>query len=179
LFKWGREVMALQPAPERQAEAYRFRIPELILAPLLALVLQAYLPLYFPLATLLNLPLLVVIYFALARRSPVVGIIAGALIGIAQDSLSRDPIGLFAITNTCIGYVTSSVSSRMDSDNPGVRLISIFLLSYLYAICVYLFSFALGDAIELVPGRTLAGALVNAVAGVLLFQLLDRFRKPA
>lgn len=171
--------MAVSSAPDRGADAYRFRIPELILVPLFALVVQAYLPLYFPYASLLDLPLLVVIYFALTRRSPIAGILAGALIGIAQDSLSRDPIGLFAITNTVIGYASSSVSGRMDSENPGVRLLTVFLLCYLYALCVYVFSFALGDTIELAPGRTLVAALVNSVIGVLLFSVLDRFRKPA
>ena len=171
--------MALESISPRHAEVYHFRLPALILVPLFALVLQAYLPLYFNFATLLNLPLLVVIYFALSLRSPVAGLLAGALMGVAQDSLSRDPIGLFGISDTVIGFVTPFVSGRVDTESHGIRLLTIFILYYLHSVCFYLLASVLpGEAPELMVGRNLLAAVVNALSGVVLFELLDRFRKP-
>ena len=173
------EIVALQSISPRQAEVYHFRLPALILVPLFALVLQAYLPLYFNFATILNLPLLVVIYFALSRRSPSAGLLAGALMGVAQDSLSRDPIGLFGISDTVIGFVTPFVSARVDTESPGIRMLTIFILYYLHTVCFYLLALVFaGEGNELLLGKNLVAAVVNALSGVVIFTLLDRFRKP-
>lgn len=179
-MRWGRKIAGLQSEPPRRAEVYRFPIGMLILVPLIALVLQAYLPLYFHSLSMLDLPLLVIIYFALARRSAAAGILGGALIGVAQDSLSRDPIGLFAISGTIVGFVASVVSSRMEVESPGVRLVLVCALYYLHFFTIYVLSIALlGKTMELSVGTTVASSLVNGVAGMLLYSLLDRFRRPA
>ena len=162
-----------------KVEIYRFHPLVLILTPLLALVLQSYLPLYLSFVNLLDLPLLVVIYFGLTRRSPIEGILTGALIGMAQDSLSRGPIGLLGSAKTVIGYVTSHVSVRFTVENPAVRSLTIFILYYLHFLVVYVVSaLLLGQPMGLTWNRVLA-ALVNTGVGVVLFQLLDRFRRPA
>src|SRR5579863_6407590 len=57
-----------------QVEVYRFSVPAAILAPLIAVFLQAFLPLRFHFFSIFDLPLLVVIFFAVARRSPVTGL---------------------------------------------------------------------------------------------------------
>src|SRR5437868_8624507 len=82
-------------------EVFRFSPVAAVLIPLLALFLQASLPLRFPFFAIFNLPLLVVIFFAVARRSPMAGTVTGCLIGLAQDSLAyqHQPIGLFGISN--------------------------------------------------------------------------------
>src|SRR3972149_813800 len=103
-------------APSRKADVYRFKLPTIILISLLALVLQTYLPLYLGFITILDLPLLVVIYFALTRRSPVPALLGGALIGMAQDSLARGPIGLFGGVKAVIGYITSSAGMRLATE---------------------------------------------------------------
>jgi rod shape-determining protein MreD len=160
-------------------EIYRFHPLVLILTPVLALVLQSYLPLYLSVVNLLDLPLLVVIYFGLTRRSPIEGLFTGALIGMAQDSLSRGPIGLLGSALSVIGYVTSYVSVRFAVENRGVRGLTIFILYYLHFLVVYVVSaLLLGQPLGLAWNRLLA-ALVNTGAGVILFEFLDRFRKPA
>lgn len=180
LTTWGRESVVLQSEAPRRAEVYRFHIAALILVPLLALVLQAYLPLYFQSVRMLNLPLLVVIYFALARRSPAAGLLAGAVIGLAQDSLSRDPIGLYAISGTVAGFVGSVISSRMETENSGLRLIIVIVLYYIHLFSLYALSVALLDQpMQLSFGTTVIASLVNGFTGMLLFKVLDRFRKPA
>src|SRR5581483_10395401 len=81
-----------------QIEVYRFSLPTAILVPLAALFLQAFVPLRFPAVGMLDLPLLVVIFFAVARRSQVSGLLTGAVIGLLQDSLTHQPIGLYGIS---------------------------------------------------------------------------------
>src|SRR5580698_2368530 len=84
-----------------QVEVYRFNIPVTIGVPLLALFVQAFLPLRFPrFAVYIDLPLLVTIFFAMARRNPIAGLFTGAVIGLAQDMLGHNPIGIYGIANT-------------------------------------------------------------------------------
>ena len=172
--------MALLTAPSREVEVYNLKLPVIILVPFFALILQAFLPLYLNFVTLLDLPLLVILYFALTRRSQVFGMLLGAVVGMAQDSLSRGPIGLFGTAKTVVGYVTSSVSTRVDTESLGVRFLTIFGFYCVHFIHVFLFeSLLLQRPVELALGSALMRALVNAFAGVLLFRLLDRFRESA
>lgn len=173
-------MVLFSPSARVKVEVYRFKLPVLILVPVFALALQAYLPLYLDAARFLDLPLLVVIYFGLVRRSPVSALIGGAFVGMAQDSLSRGPIGLFGAAKTVIGYVTSIVSTRLDSERPVIRFVIIFVLYWLQAVLVYVLgSVLLGQSVQIAAGGRLLAALVNGLVGVLLFLLLDRFREPA
>ena len=97
---------------------------------------------------------------------------------MAQDSLSRGPIGLLGSAKTVIGYVTSFMSGRFAVEHIGVRGIIIFVLYHLHSFLLYFFgTLMLSQPVALEwPARLLA-ALVNTLVGVLLFQLLDRFRK--
>jgi len=166
--------------PPSTVEIYHFNPLVLILAPLLALVIQTYLPLYVSAVNLLDLPLLVLIYFGLARRNAVEGIFGGAVIGMAQDALSRGPIGLLGSAKTVIGYVTSFISTRFAVENLGVRSITIFTLYYLHSFLLYFFgTLMLGQPMALGWAGRIVAALVNTVVGVVIFELLDRFRKPA
>jgi rod shape-determining protein MreD len=38
----------------------------------------------------------------------------GALVGLAQDSLSKNPLGMFGIVKTLVGYFAASVGVRLD-----------------------------------------------------------------
>jgi rod shape-determining protein MreD len=172
--------VVLGAGPTRKAEVYRFSFVAVSAAAFLALALQSYLPLHIPSVNLLDLPLLVVIYIALTRRDPVAALLAGALIGMAQDSLARGPIGLLGAVKTVIGYVTSSASVHLDTESSGIRLITLCILYALHFCLFYLLgAILLGQLIEWDSQARLIGMLVNALAGVLLFKVLDRFRKPA
>jgi rod shape-determining protein MreD len=83
-----------------QVEVYRFSIPATILIPLTAVFLQAWVPLRLPFFSIFDLPLLVTIGFATARRNPLVGLFTGGVIGIVQDALTHQPIGLYGISKT-------------------------------------------------------------------------------
>ena len=162
-----------------QVEVYRFSIPVTIGIPLLALFVQAFLPLRFPrFAVYFDLPLLVTIFFAMARRSPVAGLFTGAVIGLAQDMLGHNPIGIYGIAKTVVGYGASSLGVKLDVENAGARLL-VTLGFYLVHSAVY-FTVAHG-LVNMTqswswPRGILAG-LANAFLGVALFFLLDKFKQ--
>src|SRR5439155_306459 len=108
---------------ESHIEVYKFRTGAIPIATLLALVIQAWLPLHFTRAALLDLPLLVVIYLGLSRRNPSTGLLLGTAVGLMQDSLSGPtvPLGLFGIAKTVIGYLASSLGARLDTEHPAAR----------------------------------------------------------
>ena len=66
------------------------------------------------------------------RRSPVAGVFFGAGIGLAQDSLSDHPLGMFGIVKTLVGYFAASVSQRFDVENPVVRLVLGFFFFFFH-----------------------------------------------
>ena len=171
--------MERQSTLHRGTEVYRFRPVVLIVAPLTALALQFLLPVYFPLTDALELPLLLVIYYALVRHSAIAGIVAGAVMGLARDTMSRDPIGVFALTSTVAGYVTSVLGNRMQTEGSLIRFTIVFVLYYIhYFSHVALNVAVLGQETEFSLSRMFLASLVNASIGVIMFKLLDRFRKP-
>src|ERR1700740_859441 len=108
---------------ESHIEVHKFRTGAILIATLLALVFQAWFPLHFARMALLDLPLLVTIYFGLSRRNPSTGLLLGMAIGLLQDSLSGSsvPLGLYGIGKTVIGYLASSIGARLDTEHPAAR----------------------------------------------------------
>jgi len=162
-----------------QVEVYRFSIPVAIGVPLLALFLQAFVPLRFPrFAVYVDLPLLVTIFFAMARRNPIAGLFTGAVIGLAQDMLGHNPIGVYGIAKTIVGYGASSLGVRLDVENAGARFL-VTLGFYLVHSAVY---FTVANVLVNMTQHWsfwhgfLAG-LVNAFLGVLLYFFLDKFKQ--
>ncbi|MGA2812390.1 MAG: rod shape-determining protein MreD [Candidatus Acidiferrum sp.] len=167
---------------ESHIEVHKFHGGAIVGSLLVIFFLQAFLPKYFSQLAILDLPLLVTIYFGLSRRNPSTGLLLGMAIGLAQDSLSGPtvPIGLYGIAKTIIGYLASSIGARLDTEHPAAR----FALTILF--------FGLHQGILVLERRILLAqpevwftvrlgiaALINAVVGVLLFTLLDRLRKPS
>jgi len=96
---------------DRQIRASRLSIAALIIIPLAAILFQVYVPRFWHFMGYLELPLLVTVYFALMRRSPVAGVLYGAAIGLAQDSLSPQPLGMFGIVKTLVvGVLNAAVA---------------------------------------------------------------------
>src|ERR1700720_3307509 len=108
---------------ESHIEFHKFRGAAIIVATLLALGIQAAIPVHFSKAAILDLPLLVTIYFGLSRRNPSTGLLLGMVIGLLQDSLSGPtvPLGLYGIAKTIIGYLASSIGARLDTEHPAAR----------------------------------------------------------
>src|SRR6202023_2775514 len=104
-------------------EVHKFRGGTIAAATILALFLQTSVPVYFPKFSVLDLPLLLTIYFGLSRRNPSTGLLLGMMIGLLQDSLSGPtvPLGLNGIAKTVVGYLASSIGARLDTEHPAAR----------------------------------------------------------
>ena len=111
---------------QREGQVSRFRAWVMLAVPLAAVLFQVYVPLFFQFLGFLELPLLVVVYFALMRRNQISGLLLGAVVGLAQDSLSKNPLGMFGIVNTLVGYFAASVGLRLDVDHGFIRLLLSF-----------------------------------------------------
>jgi len=168
---------------ERGPDVYRFHPALLAWAVLLAVFLQSALPLYAPfpqLLALFELPFLVVVYFGFSRRNPSTGLLLGLGVGLLQDALSHNPIGLYGMAKTLVGFAASSLSSRVDTDPPAARLLLVFGFYFFHQVAYALVEqLLLARTAELVNLTVLEAALVNALLGVILFPVLDRFRRVA
>ena len=170
--------MAQTHVSREQIEVYRFSLPATVGIPLLAVFLQAFVPLRFPSFSIFDLPLLVTIFFAVARRSQVAGLLTGGAIGLLQDSLTHGPIGLYGIANTVVGYGASSLGVKLDVDNPGSRLLMTFAFYLVHQVTYHAVARGLvGQTLAWGWGHELIHGVANAMLAVLLFYLLDRFRQ--
>ncbi len=162
-----------------QIEVYRFSIPVTVGVPLLALFLQSFLPKLIPsFAIYFDLPLLVTIFFAISRRNPISGLFTGAAIGLAQDMLGAYPIGIYGIAKTVVGYGASSLGAKLDVENAGARFL-VTLGFYLVHAAVY-FTVARGMVnmtLHWSWSRGIIAGLSNAVLGVGLYFVLDKFKQ--
>jgi rod shape-determining protein MreD len=166
---------AVSLTSREEIEVHRFSWPVSIGIPLLAIFLQVFLKVRF--LTVLDLPLLVTIFFAVARRRPIPGMIPGALIGTLQDAWTGHPIGLFGIAKTIVGYLGSSLGVKVDVDNPGSRFLMTFAFVLIHRFVYMAISLQLvGGSEAWIWSHTLLSALVNGLAAVVLFAGLDKFK---
>lgn len=162
---------------QRDSQISRFRPWMLLAVPLAAILFQVYIPLFFQFLGFLELPLLVTIYFALMRRSQIGGLLAGMLVGLAQDSLSKNPLGMFGIVKTLVGYFAASVGLRLDVDHPLVRMVLAYFFFFFHQFFYWVLSRALlAQQVPFDIQRTLFLGLLNAFVGVAVFHFLDKLR---
>jgi rod shape-determining protein MreD len=161
----------------RDLEIRRYPLLVYAMVPLTALVLQAWLPRVVGPYAWFDLPLVVTVYFALGRRSPIQGTIMGAAMGLFEDALSHHAIGINGIAKTVCGFLAASVGIRIDVENLTIRLILNFLLSMLSsAIYVFIYRVLLGLDLEWSWFMELFKAIGNSLVALALFPLLDRLQ---
>jgi rod shape-determining protein MreD len=148
-------------------------------AALAALLFQTFLPLKLPLARLMDFPLLIVIYCALMRREKAFGIALGTGLGLLQDALSHGYIGIFGIAKAVVGYLAASASTRFELESLVARtvLTGVFVLAH--SLCLAVLQHALLETPPpFQPLSIVVAVLVNVALGLIIFQVLDRFRRP-
>jgi rod shape-determining protein MreD len=161
-----------------QVEVYRFSIPFTVLVPATALFLQAWLPRQFPFLAMFDLPLLVTIFFSIARRNPISGLLTGAVIGVFQDALTGLQIGIYGIAKTVVGYGASSLGVKLDVENAGARVLVTLVFYVVHQIVYFVVARAMvALSLQWSWPHELGAALMNAVVGVFLFLALDRFKQ--
>ncbi len=173
MTEFNEAVLALQ----RKRGISRYRPVVIVIAPLVAILFKVYVPQLIPQLSYLSLPLLVVVYFALMRRSQMAGVFFGAAVGLMQDSLSDKPVGMFGIVMTLVGYFAASVSLRFDVGNLAIRFILGFFFFFFHEFFYWVMARALlGQAIDFNAQQTLILGLLNAAVAIPLFHMLDKLR---
>jgi rod shape-determining protein MreD len=165
---------------QREGQVSRFHAWVFVLVPLAAVLFQVYVPMFFQFLRFVEMPLLVVVYFAIMQRNQISGLTIGALVGLAQDSLSDNPLGMFGIVKTLVGYFAASVGVRLDIEHGFLRLLLAFFFYIFHQFFFWVMSHALLNKTGIFdwPG-TLVQAVLNAIIGVALFHFLDRLRERA
>jgi rod shape-determining protein MreD len=172
--------MAAYSPTDSHIEVHKFRIIAVIGVTLAALLIQSFLPVHFPRARMLDLPLLITLFFGFSRRNPSTGLLLGMVIGLAQDSLARSQIGLYGISKTLTGFMASSFGSRIDVEHPLSRL-ALTLAFYIFHQGAYTLTqrLLLAKPEAFFTTHLLIAAGVNALIAVALFPLLDKLRLPS
>lgn len=163
--------------PQREVDVFRVHPANLWVAILVALLLQAFLPLKIPLAGLMDLPLLVTVYFTVIRQNKVFGIGLGAGLGLMQDALSHGYIGLFGMAKALVGYLAASAAARFNLESLFARSVVTGFLVLLHNLCMAGLQHALLDSPPaFVPLNLASAVLVNMALSLIVYQVLDWFR---
>jgi rod shape-determining protein MreD len=169
--------VAVTYTSREEIQVHKFSWAVSIGIPLLAIFIQVFFPLRLRFLMVFDLPLLVTIFFAVARRRPVPGLLTGAIIGTLQDAFPLSYIGLNGIAKTIIGYLASSLGGKVDVENPGSRFLMTFAFYLLHRLIYLVIEIALVGVRE--PwnsGHTLVAAIANGLLAVVLFAGLDRLK---
>ena len=172
--------MEIHATYDQHIEVHKYYAGAIFGVVILALALEALLPVYFRPAAILELPLLVTVYFGLSRRNPSSGLLLGMVIGLAQDSLGHTPFGMYGIAKTVVGFVASSFGSRIDVEHPISRFLLTLVFFHLHnAVLVVINRLLLGQHEQYLDPKLMIASVVNSAVAVVFFSLLDRLRKPS
>ncbi len=162
----------------RELDQYSFHPAVTLLTPLVLVLLQAVLPRVWPRLIILDLPLIGVIFFAIARRNPIAGTATGTIIGLFEDGLTNQPFGINGIAKSVIGYIAASIGFTVDVDNVINRMALNFGFSLLQSGIIYgIMRWLLADpTVHMRPLYELLRAMCNTVVAIPLFFLLDKFK---
>lgn len=170
-------MSVLSAESRRDYEIHRYPVLVYALVPVLAVVLQAWLPRLLGRFAWFDLPLVVTVFFALSRRNAIQGSMLGCVLGIFEDALTGQPIGINGIAKTLVGYLAASIGILVNVENHAIRLIMTFVLS-LAGSATYFFvvRFLLGQTIDTSWLTELYKAIGNSVIALVLFPVLDTMK---
>lgn len=177
MTEYSERILAAPPPRNRRASPLQW--VGIVLAPFLALLFEVYVLRFrlFSFLSYLELPLLIVVYFALTRREPVSAVFYGAFVGLLQDALSRHPIGMYGIVKTLVGYFAASVSMRFDVENPILVAILSFFFYFFHQFFYWVLERALlGQMTNFDTQQMVVFGLLNAAVSLPLFHVLDRLK---
>lgn len=167
-------MSVLSAERSREIEIHRYPVLVYALVPVLAVVLQAWLPRVLGRFACFDLPLVVTVFFALSRRNPIQGSVLGGILGIFEDALTGHAIGINGIAKTLVGYLAASIGILVNVENHAIRLIMTFVLSLVGSVTYFfVMRFLLGLAIDTKWLTELYKALGNSLIALVLFPILD------
>jgi rod shape-determining protein MreD len=172
--------MEIHSPYDQHIEVHKYYAGAILGVVMMALALEALLPVYFRSAAILELPLLVTIYFGLSRRNPSSGLLLGMAVGLAQDSLGHTPFGMYGIAKTAVGFVASSFGSRIDVEHPISRFVLTFVFFHLHnAVLVLTNRLLLGQHEPYLETKLVIASVANSAVAVFFYAFLDKLRKPS
>jgi rod shape-determining protein MreD len=141
----------------------------------LAVVLQSSLRAFWESSAYVDLPLVVVVYFAL-RRDPLQAVVIGAVAGLGTDAFSSGLLGANGFSKTLVAYLIAAVVTRVLLDNPLLRIPvlagAVLVEGLIYMLLHRLFGQGPLEAF----GETLAYKVIGTtVAGTVIIYVLDIF----
>ena len=162
----------------RELDEHTFHPAVTVLVPVAFIILQALLPKIFSKLAILDLPLIATIFFAVARRNPIAGTLTGMIIGLLQDALTNQPIGVNGMAKALIGYTAASIGFKVDVDSITTRAVMSFGFFLLQSALLYLIERRLLGmrGFHVIWLHELIRAAVNTAAAIPIFYLLDRTR---
>jgi rod shape-determining protein MreD len=164
-------------APQHEVEVFRVRPLTLWVSILLGLLFQTILPLKIPLTGLMDLPLLLTIYFTVIRQNKIFGIALGTGLGLMQDALSHGYLGMFGMAKALTGYLAAAAAVRFNLESLFARSVVAAGLIVIHNLCLVGLQRALVDSPPaFVPLDLASAVLVNVALILIIFPLLDRFR---
>jgi rod shape-determining protein MreD len=121
-----------------------------------------------------DLPLVVVIYYAMSR-GPLVGLTLGGAAGLLQDMLTGSLLGAGAVSRVLVGYLVGSASTRLVFAGPLPRFLMVAAGTLAARVLELLTLLLMGRRLAQpsVIG-ILAGVLGNGLVGGALVALLSR-----
>lgn len=139
----------------------------------IAVVLQTSLRQLWPPLVHVDLPLIVVTYFAL-RRDVVQAMVVGFIAGVATDVFSKGLLGANGFSKTLVAYLIAALATRVMLDNQLMRIPVLAGAAALDAIVVVLLQRVLGQSsIVPFPETTAFKLIGTTAAGTFIFYLLD------
>ena len=162
----------------RELDEHTFHPAVTVLVPVAFIILQALLPKIFSKLAILDLPLIATIFFAVSRRSPIAGTITGMIIGLLQDALTNQPIGVNGMAKAFIGYAAASIGFKVDVDSITTRAVMSFGFFLLQSVLLYLIEHRLlgMHGFHVIWLHELIRAAVNTAVAIPIFYLLDTTR---
>jgi rod shape-determining protein MreD len=163
----------------RELEQHSFPPVVSVLVPLGAVLLQALLPRPFPKLAILDLPLIITVFFAVSRRNPVAGTLTGGAIGLLQDALTSQPIGVNGMAKSVIGYIAASIGIQIDVENLTTRILINFGFFLMNSFLLFLINRRLLGIpdFHILWAHELLRAAVNTAVALPIFFLLDNTKQ--
>ncbi len=165
---------------QRPVAVYRVNPTAFWVATFAAVLLQRLLPLKVSFARVFDFPLLVTIFFALVRQDKIFGTGLGTALGLLQDAFSHGFIGIHGMAKAVVGYLAASAGVKFELERLVARLVLAGVLILIHNLSVELLQRGLLETVlPFQPLELVVSVMVNVGLGLILFQLLDRFKQPA
>jgi rod shape-determining protein MreD len=123
--------------------------------------------------SLVNFVLIAVVYAALSMGA-LTGLLAGAAGGLAQDAISGSIVGIGGLSKTLVGFLVGVLGAQFIVAQPLPRLVMFVGATFLHEVCFQgLHSMVEGQVFQFGYPSVLTQAAINAVVGILAFQLVE------